>query len=178
MRRKRLTFSALAVVAAGIVALVIAVSGGSASKVKPTSPSGAGVLSVRHTALGNMLVDGNGRTLYLFLADKPDRSTLSREGLAVWPAFTSALKPQAKGGVSAAHIATIEQADGQRQVTYYGHPLYYYVGDKASGETKGQGLKEFGALWYVVSKQGHAITAASPTTTPTEPAGAEPEYSY
>lgn len=177
MRRKRLTFSAVAVVAAGVVALVIAVSGGSASKVKTSTASASGSISVRHTALGNILVDAKGRTLYLFLADKPNHSTLSREGLAVWPAFTSAGKPQAKSGVSAAHLATVKQADGQRQVTYYGHPLYYYVGDKASGETKGQGLKEFGALWYVVSKQGHTITTANTTTAPSEPAAA-PEYSY
>jgi hypothetical protein len=74
--------------------------------------------------------------------------------------------------VSAAHIATI-RSDGRRQVTYYGHPLYYYVGDKGSGETKGQGLSEFGALWYVLSPNGRAVTSAPSTPAPatTEPSG-------
>ena len=101
---------------------------------------------MKRTALGNVLVDGNGRTLYLFGADKPNHSTLSRAGFAVWPAFSSVGTPQARGAVSAAHVATI-RSDGRRQVTYYGHPLYYFVGDRASGEINGQGLREFGALW-------------------------------
>src|SRR5271154_5538329 len=128
MKRNRVISSSLAVVVAAIVVLVIAVSGGSASKPKPTPVNGGSAVSVKHTSLGNTLVGANGRTLYLFQADKPNRSTLSRAGFAVWPAFTSAGKPRAGGGVSAAHIATI-QSDGKRQVTYYGHPLYYYVGD-------------------------------------------------
>jgi predicted lipoprotein with Yx(FWY)xxD motif len=115
------------------------------------------------------LVDANGRTLYLFEGDRRNHSTLSRAGFAVWPAFTSAGTPQAKNGVSAPHIAVIK-SHGKRQVTYYGHPLYYYVGDKTSGETHGQGLKEFGALWYVLSPTGTAFTSvpSGPATTTTE----------
>lgn len=189
MNTKRLTISALAVLAAGVAALAIAVSGGSARKakvtLKPTPLSGASSLSVKHTALGSILVDGKGRTLYLFEADKPNRSTLSRAGLAVWPAFTSVTKPRVGGGVSAAHVAAVKQADGLRQVTYYGHPLYYFVGDKGAGETNGQGLKEFGALWYVLSARGVAITEANGATAPateanstTAPATEPPGYSY
>ena len=170
MNSRRLTVSALAVLAAGVVALVIAVSGGSASKakatMKSTPPSGGGSLGVKHTALGNILVDGKGRPLYLFLADKPNRSTLSQAGLAVWPADTSATKPGVGGGISAAHVASVKQANGRRQVTFYGHPLYYFVGDRSAGETNGQGLKEFGALWYVVSSRGAAITVAKSTPAP------------
>jgi predicted lipoprotein with Yx(FWY)xxD motif len=171
MNRNRLITSSLAVVVAGVVALTIAVSGGSASKPKPTRLNAGSAVSVKHTSLGNTLVDANGRTLYLFQGDKPNVSTLSRAGFAVWPAFTSAGKPQATDGVSAAHIATI-QSDGRRQVTYYGHPLYYYVGDKSLGEANGQGLKEFGALWYVLSGKGTAVTSM-----PTAPAAAAPESS-
>jgi predicted lipoprotein with Yx(FWY)xxD motif len=166
MERNRLISSSLAILVAGVVVLVIAVSGGSASKLKPTPVKAGSALSVKHTSLGNTLVDANGRTLYLFL---------SRAGFAVWPAFTPAGKPRAGDGVSAAHIATI-QSDGKRQVTYYGHPLYYYVGDKRSGETNGQGLTEFGALWYVLSPTGSAVTGM-----PSTPAPAPPEsthYSY
>ncbi len=121
------------------------------------------------------MVDANGRTLYLFEGDKRNRSTLSHAGFAVWPAFTSGGNPQAENGVSAAHIAVIK-SDGKRQVTYYGHPLYYYVVDKTSGETHGQGLKEFGALWYVLSPTGSSVTSA-----PSAPAAAtteSPGYGY
>src|SRR5271154_2860329 len=172
MKRNRVISSGLAVVVAGIVVLVIAVSGGSASKAKPT-PVGGSAVSVKHTSLGNTLVDANGRTLYLFQADKPNVSTLSRAGFAVWPAFTSAGKPLANGGVSAKHIGTIAGPKGTRQVTYYGHPLYYSVGDKKSGETNGQGLNEFGARWYVLSASGTAVTSApvAPAPAATESSG-------
>jgi predicted lipoprotein with Yx(FWY)xxD motif len=175
MQRKRLITSSFAALAVAAVVFTIAVTGGSASKVKQTPLNAGSALTVKHTALGNVLVDANGRTLYLFEGDKRNRSTLSHAGFAVWPAFTSAGKPQAKGGVSAAHIAIITSG-GKRQVSYYGHPLYYYIGDKASGETHGQGLKEFGALWYVLSSNGGAVTSA-----PIAPAAAAPEspgYSY
>lgn len=177
MNTKRMAVGALAVLAAGVAVLVIAVSGGSARKVtlKPTPVSGASSLGVNSTALGSILVDGKGRTLYLFQADKPNRSTLSHAGLAVWPALTSVTTPRVAAGVSAAHVATVKQGDGLRQVTYYGHPLYYFVGDKGAGETNGQGLKEFGALWYVLSPHGVAITAASSTGAP---ASESPGYSY
>jgi predicted lipoprotein with Yx(FWY)xxD motif len=174
MKRNRL-IAIFTVLVAGVVALAIAVSGGSASQLKPTTASALSSVGLKHTSLGNTLVDARGHTLYLFRADKPNRSTLSREGFAVWPAFTSAGKPAAKDGASATHIGTI-QTDGSRQVTYYGHPLYYYAGDKNSGETNGQGLKEFGALWYVLSPKGTAITSApsAPAPAPTESSG----YAY
>jgi predicted lipoprotein with Yx(FWY)xxD motif len=165
MKRNRLLTFTLAVAAAGAVIVTVAASGGGAARLKATPLNAGSTLSVKHTALGNTLVDGNGRTLYLFRADKPNHSTLSRAGFAVWPAFGSSGTPQATAGASAAHIATI-RSDGRRQVTYYGHPLYYYVGDKGSGEVKGQGLSEFGALWYVLAPNGHAVTSAPSTPAP------------
>jgi predicted lipoprotein with Yx(FWY)xxD motif len=172
MKRNRIISSSLAVVVTGIVVLVIAVSGGSASKGNPTPVNGGSAVSIKHTSLGSTLVDANGRTLYLFQADRRNVSTLSRAGFAVWPAFTSAGKPQARGGVSAAHIGTIAGPKGTRLVTYYGHPLYYYVGDKKSGEANGQGLNEFGARWFVLSANGTATTSA-----PVAPAPATSESS-
>ena len=89
-------------------------------------------------------------------------STLSAAGRAVWPPFTSATKPQASGGAAGAQIGTIA---GTGQVTYNGHPLYYFVGDQKPGQTAGQGLNEFGALWYVLSPRGNAVVPA-PKSTP------------
>jgi predicted lipoprotein with Yx(FWY)xxD motif len=167
MKRNRLVTFTLVIVVVSLVVVTVAVSGGGAAKLKTTPVNAQSALSVKHTALGNTLVDGNGRAVYLFRADKPNRSTLPRAGFAVWPAFgASGTTPQATAGVNAAHIGTI-RSDGRRQLTYYGHPLYYYVGDKGPGEVKGQGLSEFGALWYVLSPNGRAVTNAPSTTAPT-----------
>lgn len=172
MKRNRPLSAGLAVVIAGVVVLVLVVSGGSAKRAQPRVAAGSAI-SVTQTPLGKTIVDGNGRTLYLFQADKRSVSTLSQAGLAVWPAFTSTETPQAKAGASATQISTITGPGGSRQVTYNGHPLYYYVGDQKPGDTRGQGLNQFGALWYVLSPSGNAVTRAPSAAAPqsTQPSG-------
>ncbi len=170
IKRKLLIPGGAAVVAAVIVALLLA-TGGTAKNTPHVAPGAA--VGVKQTALGNTLVDANGRTLYLFEADKPNRSTLSRAGLAVWPAFTSRGTPKAMGGADAARIGTISGPAGGRQVTYNGHPLYYFVGDRRAGTVSGQRLYEFGAVWYVLSPSGNAITRAA-----SRPAATPPAYGY
>jgi predicted lipoprotein with Yx(FWY)xxD motif len=164
MKRSRPASLGLAVALVGVAILVLAVTGGSARRAPAVAGSSA--VSVKQTSLGQTLVDANGRTLYLFEADRASVSTLSPAGLAVWPAFTSAVTPQAKGGSVAADIATVAGPGGARQVTYNGHPLYYYVGDRQAGSTAGQGLNQFGALWYVLSPSGNAVTSAPVTAAP------------
>ena len=164
MKSIRLVSISLAVIAAATVALVVAASSGSA-KVRPAAAAGSAI-GVKHTTLGQTLVDANGRTLYLFASDTPNHSSLSGAGFAIWPAFTSNGTPRAAAGVSAAHIATIKGPNGSRQVTYFGHPLYYYVGDQKPGDTTGQALKQFGALWYVLSPGGNAVTNGPSTPAP------------
>jgi predicted lipoprotein with Yx(FWY)xxD motif len=153
----------LVLAVAAVVALVVAVSGGSAKKAPPSAgapPSSA--LSIKSTSVGKVLADGAGRTLYLFQGDKPNVSRLSAPGRAVWPPFTASVKPRAGGGASAMMIGTT----GRSQVTYNGHPLYHYVGDHNAGDTNGQGLNQFGALWYVVGSSGNANTASASSNTP------------
>jgi predicted lipoprotein with Yx(FWY)xxD motif len=111
--------------------------------------------------LGTFLVDGKGRSLYLFEKDTTNKSTCYGSCASVWPPLTTAGKPHAPSGISASHLGTITRKNGKSQVTYYGHPLYYYVGDHSPGQVKGQGLKQFGALWYVVSPQGKAVTSGA-----------------
>jgi predicted lipoprotein with Yx(FWY)xxD motif len=154
MRNPRLSLPIVVLVIAAIVAVIASTSGA-----KRTGPAAAAV-SLRQTPLGNTLTDNQGRTLYLFAGDKPNASTLSAAGRAVWPPFTASAIPGAAGGAQASKIGTIAGATGVRQVTYNGHPLYYFVGDKSPGQTTGQGLLEFGARWYVLSGSGAAITAA------------------
>jgi predicted lipoprotein with Yx(FWY)xxD motif len=176
MKRNRTLSASVAIVLVGVVVLVVAVSGGSAKKTQPVSAGSA--VSVKQTSLGKTLVDASGRTLYLFQADKPGVSTLSQAGFAVWPAFTTTVTPQALGGASAAEIGTIAGPGGRRQVTYNGHPLYYFVGDKQPGSTAGQGLSEFGALWYVISPGGNAVTSAAAAPSPAAPAENGGGYGY
>ena len=161
MNRARVFTPVLALVlVAAVVAFFVATSGGS-TKTATSNGAAPAVISVAQSTLGPMLVGPNGRTLYLFEGDKPNRSTLSAAGFAIWPAFTSAAKPQAGSGAAANEIGTIA---GSGQVTYHGHPLYYYVGDQKPGQTTGQGLDQFGALWYVLSPQGNALAGAPKTT--------------
>jgi len=157
---------------AGIIAVLVALGAFvvSSSSAKARSAAATAVVTIRHTSLGPTLVDGQGHTLYLFEGDRPNASTLSQAGLAVWPAFDASRAPVAKGGAIASKIATIVM-HGQRQVTYDHHPLYHYVGDQMPGDTKGQGLSEFGALWYVLSPAGAAIKGAPHTVSSSTSAG-------
>lgn len=164
MKSKFLIPGGLAVVVALIAVLLVATAG-SANNAPPRVAAGTAV-GVKQTALGKTLVDANGRTLYLFQADKPNRSVLSQAGFAVWPAFTSAGTPKVIGGADAARIGTITGPAGSKQVTYNGHPLYYYIGDHNPGSVSGQRLNQFGALWYVLSPSGNAVTRATTTSTP------------
>jgi predicted lipoprotein with Yx(FWY)xxD motif len=106
---------------------------------------------------GKALVDSQGRTMYLFEADKGGRSTCTGACAAAWPPVTVSGAPQAGSGVSQSLLGTITRSDGTMQVTYNHHPLYYFSGDGSAGQDKGQGLKAFGAGWYVVNASGAKI---------------------
>jgi predicted lipoprotein with Yx(FWY)xxD motif len=126
-----------------------------------SAASGAGVatVSVAHSGeLGSILVAGpKQRTVYLFAADKGQASTCSSACAEVWPPVTTSGNPKAVGGAVSANLGTITRSDGTKQVTYKGHPLYYYVGDPNSGDTSGQGINSFGAPWYVLSPSGSTV---------------------
>jgi predicted lipoprotein with Yx(FWY)xxD motif len=120
---------------------------------------GVATVSVAHNgALGSILVAGpQRRTVYLFAADKGPHSTCSSACAEVWPPLTTSGSPKATGGAHSADLGTITRSDGTKQVTYKGHPLYYYVGDPKSGDTSGQGINSFGAAWYVLSPSGSEV---------------------
>lgn len=174
MNRTRVSFGLIAVVIATAVAVIGATSGGAKTARFGAGPTSS--ISVKLTTLGRTLVDSNGRVLYLFEADERNRSTLSAAGRAVWPLVTSGRKPAAGAGVSPSEITVIKGPGASSQVAYNGHPLYFFVGDHAPGQANGQGLKEFGALWYVLSPAGRAITSA-PTTRAPAPSSSSPSGS-
>lgn len=108
--------------------------------------------------LGTILVAGpEKRTVYLFEADKGTSSTCNGECASDWPPVTTEGKPVAAGGAVSADLGTTKRSDGTEQLTYKGHPLYFFEEDKASGDAKGQGSNAFGAGWYVMKPSGKKI---------------------
>jgi predicted lipoprotein with Yx(FWY)xxD motif len=95
--------------------------------------------------------------VYLFEGDTGSSSSCSGECAAVWPPVTTTGMPQATGGASATKLGTITRSGGITQVTYNGHPLYYYSKDGDAGDAYGQGIKAFGAGWYVLTPSGNKI---------------------
>jgi predicted lipoprotein with Yx(FWY)xxD motif len=160
---RRISF---AVVATALVALAVVVAGcgggsgssygRSASTAAPASGSGASV-KLASTKLGKVLADAQGRTLYLFEADKGPTSNCDGACASVWPPLQAADKPTAGAGVDAAKLGTTKRADGTREITYNGHPLYTFEGDTAPGQTSGQALDDFGAEWYALSAAGDKV---------------------
>jgi predicted lipoprotein with Yx(FWY)xxD motif len=130
---------------------------GQAPAAKPSSD--AATIKVADGALGTMLVDAEGRTLYLWDADKGAESTCDGPCAEAWPPVTTVGDPEAGDGVDATLLGTSKRADGTLGVTYNGHPLYYFGGDAEAGQANGQGSNGFGAPWWVVSPQGAAIEA-------------------
>ena len=122
-----------------------------------SSPRPAAVVATKTTSLGTFLVDAKGRALYLWDADHGAKSACSGACAQAWPPLTSATTPEASGAVKASLLGTTRRADGSREVTYAGHPLYYYEGDSTPGQTTGQGSDSFGSPWWVVSPAGKAI---------------------
>ena len=166
------SLAALAVVGA----LVLAACGGSSTSsssgsgstpsygaAKPSTSNtsngsgAASVVSTKTSSLGTFLVDSNGRALYLWDADHGSKSTCSGACAQAWPPLTTTATPKAGGAVKASLLGTTERADGSREVTYAGHPLYTFAGDTQAGQTTGQGSNGFGAPWWVVTPAGKAL---------------------
>jgi predicted lipoprotein with Yx(FWY)xxD motif len=141
--------------------LILAGCGGYAQMNATTASTAKhAVVKTRHGKLGTFLVDGRGRTLYLFVKDTGRRSTCSGACAQNWPPLTTREKPEAEGGAKASMLSTSRRANGARQVLYNGHPLYRYAPDTAAGQTNGQGVNAFGARWYVVGPAGRAIKSS------------------
>jgi predicted lipoprotein with Yx(FWY)xxD motif len=109
-------------------------------------------VAVTSSKLGNILVDGDGRTLYAFTKDKGDQSACSGGCATNWPALTGTAT--AGTGVQASLLSTSMQANGDSQVTYGGRPLYYFAGDAKPGDTNGQGV---GNLWFALTADGQLV---------------------
>jgi predicted lipoprotein with Yx(FWY)xxD motif len=161
------------VLAIGAVALVAAGCGSSkksSSSTTAAAPAAAATttqsssaaakgetIAVKKSKVGGILVDEEGHVLYLFEADKGPQSTCSGACAKAWPPVTTSGAPVAERGALASKLGTTKRSDGKSQVTYGGHPLYYYAEDTKPGQMKGQGSKQFGAEWYVVGPAGKKV---------------------
>jgi predicted lipoprotein with Yx(FWY)xxD motif len=114
-------------------------------------------VDVRQTSLGQILVDGRGMTLYLFGADTTSASACYGDCAQNWPPLHTKGAPVGGGGTMQGLLATTMRKDGTAQVTYNGHPLYFFGGDSMPGDTHGEGLNAFGGHWNVVSPSGTKI---------------------
>jgi predicted lipoprotein with Yx(FWY)xxD motif len=149
-------------------ALVVAACGSSgspqsASATTPGSTASASttVITTSSGSAGVFLTDGSGRAVYLWVKDPAGKSECSGACAGAWPPVPAGSKLTAAGSAKQADLGTITRSDGSKQVTYDGHPLYYFAGDSSAGQTNGQGSDGFGAKWWLISPSGTEITGSA-----------------
>jgi predicted lipoprotein with Yx(FWY)xxD motif len=167
-----------------LVAAALSLVGlGSALAANHSSSPGVKI-AVASSGLGGVLVDGRGRTLYLFEKDKHGKSACTGQCASFWPPLIASGKPIATAGAKSSLLGTTTRGDGRVQVTYNHLPLYTFVKDTRKGQTNGEGVDAFGAEWYAVSAAGAKVeqrdadssgagAAPAPVSTPPAP-GADP----
>jgi predicted lipoprotein with Yx(FWY)xxD motif len=157
----------LTVAAAPLIALAVAACGGggpSASAAPPTTSTGQpATVGVTSTSLGQILVNSQGRTLYLFQKDAGTTSTCTGACATAWPPLRATGQPAIGNGANAALLGTTPRSDGAPQVTYIGHPLYLFIKDQKPGDTNGEGVNAFGASWFALSPAGNQISPPAPS---------------
>ena len=122
--------------------------------------SGSTEITTASASGSTFLTDGSGRAVYLWAKDTGDASQCSGACASAWPPVTATGSVTAGGSAVASDLSTITRSDGTKQVTYDGHPLYYYVGDSGPGQATGQGSDNFGAKWWLVAPSGSDVTAS------------------
>ncbi len=138
----------------GFVALLMVLAAASAPA--PASAPGKTV-KISHSRYGDILVDGRGRTIYLFTKERTKKARCYGDCARAWPPLITKGKPKAGKGADARLVGTTKRRNGKLQVTYNGHPLYYYIADRKAGQITCQDVVEFGGTWLLVSKPGDAV---------------------
>ena len=149
---KRLQLAVAAIVTALLATAVLG-----AGLAAGSSAARATTVKAAKSRFGKIIVDGRGRTLYLFEKDRRGHSACSGTCATYWPPLLTSAKPVAGTGVKKSLLGVTKRANGKKQVTYGGHPLYRYIQDKKPGQITGQDSHFFGASWYVVSPAGKKI---------------------
>jgi predicted lipoprotein with Yx(FWY)xxD motif len=154
---------AIALIAAGCGSSSHATTTSSSSAATTTSSSSSGAVTISTKAVsgvGTVLVNAQGKTLYVFKPDSAKKVTCTGSCASIWPPVTvsSGAKAAASSGVNASMLSSDPNPGGGSVVTYNGWPLYSYVVDSGPGSAKGQGVNLNGGLWYVMSPSGQPIT--------------------
>jgi predicted lipoprotein with Yx(FWY)xxD motif len=158
MLKKAVLFAALgvALAAAGVAAAAVVTHQGAGSM-----SATRGTVNLRKTKFGKVLVTKSGMTLYLFMKDRTKRSTCYGQCATYWPPLIKKGKLTAGTGVKKRLLGTTKRKNGQRQVTYKGHPLYRFKPDTKAGQTGGEGQNFFGGKWWVLNAAGRAVKKAT-----------------
>jgi predicted lipoprotein with Yx(FWY)xxD motif len=143
-----------------LIAAAALILAGVAGASKVSRPS----VGVAQSKLGRILVDGRGHSLYLFGKDRRGKSSCNDACATYWPPLISTGKPRATSGARASLLGRTKRADGRWQVTYNRHPLYRFALDAKKGQTKGEGLDDFGGEWDAVSPAGAKIVESAATS--------------
>ena len=163
-----------------LVALAVAgCGGGSSSSAAATAPAetasgqAATISAANEGNLGTILVDSQGRTLYLFQKDSGTKSSCFGACASAWPPLRHSGKATVGSGLNAALVGSTSRSDGMSQVTYNGHPLYLFSGDAKPGDTAGEGSTAFGGAWLALNSSGDQATAqaSSGSTSPSSSGG-------
>jgi predicted lipoprotein with Yx(FWY)xxD motif len=136
----------LAVATAGLGSVMPA----AATSTAPAAAAKATTVSLHKTPAGKRLVATRGRTVYMFSIDTSKKSHCVKKCLATWKPVTSRKAPRAGAHVIKKRLARI----AHHQVTYHGHPLYYYIGDTGAHQANGEGLFAFRGYWYTLTAKG------------------------
>lgn len=118
---------------------------------------GAGVTLRSVGDLGSILVGASGETLYVFTHDTGTTSTCDGSCAQNWPPLTTVGTPRALGGVLQRLLGVTSRGNGVTQVTYNGHPLYYFIADGRPGVANGENLNAFGGHWEAVNADAMTI---------------------
>lgn len=136
-----------------------------------STTAGATVTTASSSKYGTILVDSAGMTLYMLTGDSPKASICTGTCVSIWPPLLTTGSPKASGGADASLLGTIIRSGGAHQVTYNGHPLYTFSHDKAPGQVNGEGIDNFGGIWYVLNASGQPVKGASSPSTTTSSSG-------
>ena len=160
----------LVATAVPLVALALTACGSGNGTTGPTAPgtTSSGPSATVNVAtegnLGKVLVDAQGRTLYLFQKDAGTKSACTGACAAAWPPLRATSKPVVGTALSASKVGTAARPDGKPQVTYNGHPLYLYAGDEDAGDIEGQGVTAFGGGWSALTPDGNHVSGQPPSS--------------
>ena len=157
------TINLLGLVALMVGGLSVAACGATKQAAnRHTPPRRATTIGVADNgSLGRILVDAQGRTLYLFKADSGGLSACEGACATAWPPVLAHGQLSVAGGLNQSLVTTIQRPGGTHQITYHGHPLYRFVDDQKPGDVNGQGVTAFGAPWYAVTPAGSQVSASA-----------------